>query len=86
MITVSKILHLVMDIHLICCIVTSLTVTLHGSDVYADIQTPFTFVPYGGMYIETRLMNNDISKWEHRFPVSISAKAESIQVFDNLII
>ena len=41
-------LHMVMLIRLICCILSSLTVATYGSSVYANIQTPFSFMPYRG--------------------------------------
>ena len=36
-------LHLVMDIPLLFCFLSSLT-TIHGSDVYANMHTPFAFI------------------------------------------
>ena len=40
-------LHMVM-LCLICGILSSLTVAIYGSNVYANIQTPFSFMPYRG--------------------------------------
>lgn len=37
-----------MVIHHLCCILTTLTVAIYGSNVYANIQTPFSFMPYRG--------------------------------------
>ena len=41
-------LHMVMLIRLICFILSSLTVATYGLSVYANMQTPFSFMPYRG--------------------------------------